>query len=174
MSPDTPSHEAHRRQALADLGCIVITVSDSRDLDSDRSGSLIVSKLEEAGHRVIDRMILRDEAELIGEALSAAMSRKDCDAVLITGGTGLSPRDVTVPALEDFCDRLLPGFGEIFRMLSYEEIGAAAMLSRASAGIRGGRAFFSMPGSTGAVKLAMDRLVVPEIGHLIREARKSE
>jgi molybdopterin adenylyltransferase len=171
---EVPSHLAHRHEAPSKLTIMVISVSDTRNLATDRSGARIVSMLEEAGHKVLDRSIVPDEDEAIEAAILLALGLKGCDAVLLTGGTGLSPRDRTAPVVESLCEQLIPGFGELFRMLSYDEIGAAAMLSRAMAGTRGQQAILAMPGSTGAVELAMKKLVLPELGHILREVRRGK
>jgi molybdenum cofactor biosynthesis protein B len=172
MNDEVPSHEQHRREAPASLGIAVITVSDTRDLETDRSGALIVEYLEAAGHRLTSRGIVPDEPAAIEAAALAALP--GCDVLILTGGTGLSPRDRTVEVVESLCERPLPGYGELFRMLSWEEIGAAAMLSRACAGVREGRLLVATPGSPGAVRLAMEKLLLPEMGHVIRELGKRE
>jgi molybdenum cofactor biosynthesis protein B len=151
----------------------VITVSDTRTLETDTGGARVEELLIAAGHRVVGRSVVPDDAGAIAGALAAALAREGLDAVILTGGTGVAPRDVTPEAVEPLLDRIVPGFGELFRMLSYQEIGSAAVLSRALAGLAGGRVVFVLPGSRGAVQLAMDKLVVPELGHLLGEARKT-
>jgi molybdenum cofactor biosynthesis protein B len=167
------SVDAHRRAAPARVAAVVITVSDTRTLESDAGGALVAELLEAAGHRVVERRIVRDEVEAIRAALDAAIMRDDVHAVILTGGTGIAPRDVTPEALEPVLDRAIPGFGELFRALSYAEIGAAAMLSRALAGTARGRLVVGLPGSRAAIRLALERLVLPEIGHLVGEVRKT-
>jgi len=120
----------------------------------------------------VARRIVPDDAGAIARELRAALEREGVDAVVLTGGTGIAPRDVTPEAVLPLLDRVVPGFGELFRMLSYQEIGSAAVLSRALAGLASGRVVFVLPGSRGAVQLAMEKLVLPEIGHLLGEARK--
>lgn len=171
---DIPGHQRHRAEAPERLGVAVITVSDTRTPASDSSGALIVSYLEEAGHAVRARRIVADETAAIEAAVKESLIAPDCDVILLTGGTGVSPRDRTPELVSALADRILTGFGELFRMLSWEEIGAAAMLSRAVAGVKGGRLMVAMPGSTGAVRLAMEQLLLPEMGHIIRELRKPE
>ncbi len=151
----------------------MITVSDTRTLETDTGGARVEELLIAAGHRVVGRSVVPDDAGAIAGALGAALAREGLDAVILTGGTGVAPRDVTPEAVEPLLDRIVPGFGELFRMLSYQEIGSAAVLSRALAGLAGGRVVFVLPGSRGAVQLAMDKLVVPELGHLLGEARKT-
>ncbi len=172
MSQEIPSHEQHRHEAPASLAIAVVTVSDTRNLETDKSGALIVDYARKAGHRIADRSIVPDEPQAIEAAAMAALAV--ADVVIFTGGTGLSPRDRTVDVVESLCERALPGYGELFRMLSWDEIGAAAMLSRACAGVREGKLLVATPGSTAAVKLAMEKLLLPEMGHVIRELRKRE
>jgi len=166
-------HE-HRASAPLSVRCAVLTISDTRTPGTDESGRLIRSLLEERGHRVVHTAILPDDPGAVQGELRALLFRADVEAILLNGGTGISPRDRTHEAVTALLDRKLDGFGEIFRQLSYREIGAAAMLSRAVAGLAGGRVLFSMPGSTRAVKLAMESLILPEIGHVVGEAGKPE
>ncbi|MCE9552401.1 MAG: MogA/MoaB family molybdenum cofactor biosynthesis protein [Planctomycetes bacterium] len=161
----------HRAAAPRRIRCAVITVSDTRTEATDRGGPLVVEMLAAAGHDVIERMIVPDEPQAMRDKLSALTARDDVDAVLLTGGTGISPRDQTFETLSALITKPLPGYGELFRMLSFQEIGAAAMLSRAVAGLIGQTIVFSMPGSPAAVRLAMERLILPELGHLTSQAR---
>ena len=166
------SVHAHREAAPRALAAVVITVSDTRTLESDTGGALLVELLEGAGHRVLDRCIVRDEVEAIRAAVDAAVMRDDVHAVLLTGGTGIALRDVTPEAVTPILDRILPGFGELFRALSYREIGSAAMLSRALAGVARGRVVAALPGSRPAIRLAVEQLLLPELPHLAAEAAK--
>lgn len=167
------SVEEHKKEAPEHVSCQVITVSDTRTYDTDKSGQLMVEFLEQAGHKVIQHHIVKDELEAIRESVLAACKDEETDAVLLNGGTGIASRDVTIEAISPLFDKTIPGFGELFRMLSYtEDIGSAALLSRAEAGVIRHTAVFSTPGSSGAVKLAMNKLIVPEIAHVIREIRK--
>jgi molybdenum cofactor biosynthesis protein B len=150
----------------------VIAVSDTRTLADDSGGALLVELLEGAGHRVVDRCLVRDEVDAIRAAIDAAVMRDDIHAVLLTGGTGIAVRDVTPEALEPILDRVIPGFGELFRMLSYQEIGSAALLSRALAGTARGRVVVALPGSRAAIRLAVEKLLLPELPHLAAEAAK--
>ena len=152
---------------------LIVTVSDTRTLETDTGGSLVEQKLLEAGQIVLERRIVPDEGAAIRAMVADAMADSECQAVIFTGGTGIAPRDVTPDTIEPELDRVIPGFGEIFRLLSFEEIGSAALLSRAIAGLKDGRVVFVIPGSRGAVRLAMDRLIVPELGHLAGEAIKT-
>ncbi len=166
------SVEQHRAAAPRSVRCAVITVSDTRTAETDTSGALIRERLERSGHQVIAYVIVPDEAEQIGQLVDEFVGRPDCDAVLLNGGTGIARRDVTYEAVATRLEKRLDGFGELFRWLSYREIGTAAMLSRAIAGVARGKIVIAMPGSTGAVRLALDELVLPELAHLVFEARK--
>ncbi|MCC3375579.1 molybdenum cofactor biosynthesis protein B [Cohnella sp. REN36] len=169
----SPSTEQHRREAPSSVACLVVTVSDTRTAETDKSGQLARELLEGGGHTVVGNVIVPDEYERIRALLREAAADPAVEAVLLNGGTGIAGRDTTCEAVQSLLTKEMPGFGEIFRMLSYtEDIGSAAILSRAVAGAIGGTAVFSMPGSTGAVRLAMTRLVVPELGHVMRELRK--
>jgi molybdopterin adenylyltransferase len=163
-------HKDHHEKSGGPAGVFVITVSDTRTEDNDTSGSLIMEKLAAAGHTVTGFKIVPDEPDIIRLLLQDLPS--GTQAVIINGGTGISKRDNTLEAVEAMLDKKLPGFGEIFRALSYAEIGASAMMSRATAGIMRGIAVMSVPGSTGAVKLAMEKLIIPEIAHFVWEANK--
>ncbi len=165
------THE-HRKAAPQHVSAFVLTVSDTRTLENDASGELICSLLRDTGHQLVGRNIVPDERDAIRVAVLEAVTRVRAHVVLVTGGTGVSQRDVTVEALRSLFERELPGFGELFRYLSFEEIGAAAMLSRATAGVIGGTIVFLMPGSRPAVRLAMTRLILPEVAHLVYELGK--
>jgi len=170
-SPSSPHHH-HRREAVQSVPCWIITVSDTRTAETDTGGALLAELLAGAGHPMAGREITRDEPAAIGAALDAALQREGVAAVLLTGGTGVAPRDRTPEAVAPRLDRVIPGFGELFRALSFAEIGSAAMLSRALAGIARGRVVVALPGSRAAIRLAMERLVLPELGHLAAEAVK--
>ena len=150
----------------------VLTVSDTRTEADDRSGATISELLDESGHSRFDYRILPDEPRLVEGQVQAWIQVPELDGVLINGGTGIAPRDTTFEAISNLLDRRLDGFGELFRMLSYREIGGRAMLSRAVAGIAAGKLVFSMPGSTPAVTLAMKELILPQLSHLAGELRK--
>lgn len=158
---------AHRRDAPASVRCFVLTISDTRTPDTDASGDAIVLALTTAGHEVIGRQIVRDDPAAVRDAVNT--QALNAQVILTTGGTGITARDSTYEAIASLLEKKLDGFGELFRMLSYEQIGSAAMLSRACAGTIGRSAVFSLPGSTDAVTLAMNKLIVPEIGHVVRE-----
>lgn len=159
-----PNHHGKRVESVA---CAVITVSDTRTPDTDKSGALIRERLESAGHRVISYDILPDEPTRVRDRVVALCSDPSCQAVLLTGGTGLAPRDTTYEAITAVLEKQLDGFGELFRMLSYQEIGSPAMLSRATAGVCSSTLVVSMPGSTAAVTVAMDKLILPQIAHVV-------
>lgn len=151
--------------------CAVVTCSDTRTADSDTSGREIRSRLEAAGHLVADYRVVPDEPALVRTLLEEYAFAGRIDAVLLSGGTGIAARDTTYEAVAALLTKRIDGFGELFRTLSFEEIGAAAMLSRAVAGLAGTMAVFSMPGSTAACRLAMERLVVPQLAHVVGLAR---
>ena len=175
MSEPQPAsrHHPHRRAAPERARVWIVTVSDTRTLETDTGGALAAELLAGAGHEVVSREIVKDDAPAIAAALRAGLAREGVDAVLLTGGTGIAPRDVTPDAVEPLLERVVPGFGELFRALSYQEIGSAAILSRALAGLARGRVVVALPGSRGAVRLALEKLVLPELGHLLAEARKT-
>lgn len=170
MSQSVAEH--HAASPRGPLLLAVLTVSDTRTLADDTSGALVVELTEAAGHKVVDRALVPDEPERIRGALLAWRDRGDLHAALITGGTGISPRDQTFETVSSLLTRPLPGYGELFRMLSFAEIGPAAMLSRAVGGLAGHLVVMVMPGSRNAVHLAMERLILPELPHLVRESRK--
>ncbi len=162
--------QANRSQVAR---CAVLTLSDTRTEATDTSGRTIRDLLESHDHVVAHHAILRDDSAALDAKMRELLGRDDVDAILTNGGTGISRRDVTINILENFIDQPLPGFGELFRMLSWEQIGSGAMLSRAFGGIaRGRQIVFAMPGSTKAVELAMTRLILPELKHLLGELRK--
>jgi molybdenum cofactor biosynthesis protein B len=150
----------------------VITVSDTRTLANDTGGQGVIERLTAAGHELAAREIIPDEPQRMHGLLTALSKRDDIDAILLTGGTGLSSRDQTFETVSGLFTKALPGYGELFRMLSYQEIGPAAMLSRATGGLIGRTLVLTMPGSPAGVGLAMEKLIIPELPHLIREARR--
>lgn len=161
-------HHAHGKRAV---GCAVVTVSDTRTTETDTSGARIRTLLREAGHVVVAYDILPDEPDRIRAHVQQLLARGDVEAVIVNGGTGLAPRDTTYEAVTGLLEKRLDGFGELFRMLSFQEIGAAAMLSRAAAGVARGKVVASLPGSTAGVELAMTRLLVPELAHMVHLVR---
>lgn len=166
------SVQRHRQEAPSSLGFGVLTVSDTRDEKSDVSGPKIRQRITDAGHRVVEAILEPDHPVEIRWAVQGLLTDPEIDVIVVTGGTGLSPRDVTLEAVVPLFERPIEGFGELFRMLSWEQVGAAAMLSRATAGVVGRRAIFLLPGSPKAVELAMERLILPEVAHLVGILRK--
>lgn len=164
--------EGHRAAAPDAVHCAVLTVSDTRTPDSDSSGGLIRETLNFAGHRVVDYQIVPDDPDRIRAIIQAWIARADVQAILTSGGTGIAARDTTYDAIVGMLDKRIDGFGELFRMLSWQEVGAAAMLSRAIAGVAGDTLVVAMPGSANAVRLALTKLIVPELGHLVYEIGK--
>jgi molybdenum cofactor biosynthesis protein B len=169
--PDSTPLE-HKATAPHSIGCWVLTVSDTKTPETDTSGQLIRKLLSDAGHRVVGSAIVRDEPKDVQRMIREACANDEVRAVLVTGGTGITSRDSTYEAIEALLDKRLPGFGELFRMLSFEEIGAAAMMSRAQLGVHARRIVISMPGSPNACRLALEKLIIPELSHLIREVSR--
>lgn len=182
--PDTPAHEDHTRHA-ADHGsahpvrCAILTVSDTRTEDTDKGGPLIARLLQAVGHEIADRKIVTDDPVQIGSCLDTWLGESEINTILTTGGTGIARRDVTVDVVRARLSIELPGFGELFRLLSFEQVNAASMLSRALAGLvirppeEGGETFiFTLPGSINAIETAMTDLIVPQLNHLVWERRK--
>jgi len=163
--------DQHRREGPRVVRCAVITVSDTRTLETDTGGQTVLTMLAAAGHEVVQRHLVRDEPQQIRELLVTLGGHPGIDAILLTGGTGVGSRDQTFETVSALLTKPLPGYGELFRMLSYAEIGAAAMLSRAVGGLMGRLVVLTMPGSRAAVHLAMEKLILPELGHLVREGR---
>ncbi len=166
------SHVEHRAASPATVRCAILTISDTRTIETDTGGRAVVELLESHGHEVVGRGLVKDDPTAVQDWIQRERARDEVDAILTTGGTGVAPRDHTHEAIMSMLDKPLPGFGELFRMLSYQEIGPAAMLSRACAGISQCRVVICLPGSEHAVRLAMHKLVLPELGHLVREARR--
>jgi molybdenum cofactor biosynthesis protein B len=151
--------------------CAVITVSDTRSPETDTSGQLIKQLLQNAGHAIGEYALLKDEPTQIRALLATLGQRPDLDALIFNGGTGIAPRDTTYDALENELSKTLPGFGELFRFLSYQEIGSRAIASRAVAGVYQSKLVFSVPGSSNAVKLAIEKLILPELVHLVNQVK---
>jgi len=168
MRPD----EEHRLHGPGVVRCFVLTVSDTRTEATDTGGRAVAELLASAGHTVVGRTIVKDDAAAVRGVVEQHIASADVDAVITTGGTGITSRDTTYEAIASLLDKRLDGFGELFRMLSYEQIGAAAMMSRATAGLARGHIVIALPGSEAAVRLAMEKLVIPELGHLIQQARR--
>lgn len=165
----------HKALAPRAIRCFILTVSDTRTEATDRSGDAIATLLTDAGHEVVGRTIVKDDSQMV-RALVARQLATNSDTgpqvVITTGGTGITSRDSTVEAVDALLEKRLEGFGELFRMLSFEQIGAAAMMSRATAGLASGRIVVALPGSEAAVRLALERLLIPELGHLVQQASR--
>lgn len=173
MAPGkTRSDLEHKAAAPASVGCYVLTVSDTRTEDTDTGGRAVVELLTAAGHRAVGRAIVKDDADQVRDTIGRQLANPEVQVIITTGGTGVSSRDTTYEAVNGLLWKRIDGFGELFRMLSYEQIGAAAMLSRALAGTIAGRVVISLPGSEAAVRLALEKLLIPELGHLVREATR--
>ena len=166
------SHEEHRAASPDAVGCHVITVSDTRTEETDTGGRLLRTLLAEAGHRVLGHEIVRDDPAALRAAIERQLEADATQAVITTGGTGISRRDGSYEVIAGVIEKRLDGFGELFRALSFEEIGPAAMMSRAVAGAARGKVVIALPGSWAAVRLGMTRLVLPELGHMVREVSR--
>jgi len=166
------SYQEHRQKAPQSVTCAVLTVSDSRTERDDESGRLIQEKLSQNGHRVTSYAILKNEADSIEKKIYELLGQEELQVIITSGGTGVSQRDITVETISPILEKKLDGFGELFRSLSYEEIGTASIMSRAIAGVAKGKVILCLPGSLGAVNLAMDKIILPEIGHMVREATR--
>jgi molybdenum cofactor biosynthesis protein B len=168
MRPDVE----HKQHAPATVRCFVITVSDTRTVDNDTGGRAIVELLTAAGHHISGKVIVKDDALFVRTTIERQLANTDVDVIVTTGGTGISSRDTTFEVITALLEKQLDGFGELFRMLSFQEIGAAAMMSRATAGLAAGHIIVCLPGSEAAVRLAVEKLLLPELGHLVQQARK--
>jgi molybdenum cofactor biosynthesis protein B len=162
-------HQAHAAQKVR---AFVLTVSDTRTEATDTGGQLLRQLLQDAGHEIVGATIVRDDPDRVREVMRAVRAAGEAEVLIATGGTGISHRDNTYEAVSGLLDKRLDGFGELFRMLSYQEVGAAAMLSRATGGLLGTLVVFALPGSPKAIRLALERLILPELGHLVAEAKK--
>ena len=151
--------------------CAVVTVSDTRSIETDKSGQLIQELLRDAKHTIEAYTIIKDEPACVQQLLEIFGTRTNLDAVIFNGGTGIAPRDTTYDALSQLLEKTLPGFGELFRFLSYQEIGSRAIASRAVAGVYQQKLIFSLPGSSNAVRLAMEKLILPELAHLVSQLK---
>jgi len=166
------SHQEHKAHGPASVACFVLTVSDTRTTDTDTSGRAIRELLAAAGHAVSGDAIVRDEPAQVRDQLLAHCRDDATQVIITTGGTGITSRDGTYEAVDGLLEKRLHGFGELFRMLSFQDIGSAAMMSRATAGTVEGKVIFVLPGSENAVRLAMTRLIIPELAHVVQQVRK--
>lgn len=172
MTNKASPHEEHKALAPTTVRCAVLTISDSRSPETDYGGRAVAYMLVQKGHAVVRRWIVPDEAAQIDAALLDVVRDAEVDALITTGGTGIARRDVTYETVARRLTKVIDGFGELFRYLSYKEIGSAAMMSRAIAGIAAGKIIIALPGSPAACELAMEKLVLPELTHLVQQARK--
>jgi len=163
--------EEHKAKSVKTVKCYVVTVSDTRNVSTDQSGQLIKELLTSGGHKVLGYRIVKDDPTEVENLLRQVLSCDDLEAILLTGGTGISPRDGTYEVVSCLLDKQISGFGEIFRFLSYQDIGSSAVMSRAQAGVAAGKVVISLPGSRGAVDLGMRQLVLPELGHMVSQVR---
>jgi molybdopterin adenylyltransferase len=166
------SQQEHKASAPSRVRCFVLTVSDTRTQATDKSGDAIAELLSAAGHEIVGRAIVKDEPADVAEAVSGQLASSQVQVIISTGGTGLTSRDSTYEAIEGLIEKRLDGFGELFRMLSYHDIGPAAMLSRSVAGTAHGKFIAALPGSEGAVRLALTKLLIPELGHIAQQLAK--
>ncbi|MFC2011904.1 molybdenum cofactor biosynthesis protein B [Chloroflexota bacterium] len=166
------SHQEHKEASPKSVNCAVLTFSDSRTEQTDESGKLLCQKLSENGHRVLAYAVLKDDSEAIRRKLDELLGQDELQVIITNGGTGIGRRDVAVETVSAFLEKTLDGFGELFRSLSYQEIGTASIMSRAVAGVAKGKVIICLPGSSGAARLAIDKIVLPEIGHMVREVSK--
>ena len=166
------SYLEHKEEAPQSVGVALITISDSRTEETDESGKLLKEKLTGAGHRVVNYALVKNDAAAIKETIGELLEEEEVQVIITGGGTGLSHRDITVETVSALLEKKLDGFGELFRSLSYQEIGTSGMMSRAVAGVAGGKIIICIPGSRGATELAADKIILPEIGHMVREATR--
>jgi molybdenum cofactor biosynthesis protein B len=166
------SVEDHKSKAPKSVNLAIITVSDTRTEADDSSGMAIADIMARAGHIIVRRAIVKDEVEEIQKALRELIEDTGVQAVVMNGGTGIARRDVTLEAITPFQEKSIPGFGELFRTLSFNQVGSAAMMSRASAFVTEGKIVFCLPGSEKAVRLAVEKLIAPELGHMVWEAQR--
>jgi len=169
---ETASHQQHKEAAPRSVSCMVITCSDTRTPETDTSGALIMNTLREQGHMIAAYHVVKDEPSAIRKLIKQGAKNRQVQAIIVNGGTGISRRDSTFEAIDALLEKRLAGFGEIFRYLSYQDIGSAAIMSRATAGLYKGTIVISIPGSEKAALLAMDKLILNELGHMVREMSK--
>ncbi|MFC1862293.1 molybdenum cofactor biosynthesis protein B [Chloroflexota bacterium] len=165
-------YQEHKEKAPRSVSCAVLTISDTRTEQDDESGKLIRQKLSQGGHRLISHAIVKNEAESIKKKINELLKQEELQVIITSGGTGVSYRDVTVDTVSSILEKKLDGFGELFRFLTYQEIGTASVMTRAIAGVVAGKIIICFPGSPAAAELVMDRIILPEIGHMVREATR--
>ncbi len=165
-------YQEHKHKAPKSVSCAVLTISDTRTEKDDESGRLLMQKLSETGHRVTSYCVLRNEADSIKKKIHELLKEEELQVVITLGGTGVSHRDITVETISPILEKRLDGFGELFRFLSYQEIGSSSIMSRAIAGVAMEKVIICLPGSLEATRLATDKIIIPEIGHMVREATR--
>ncbi len=165
-------YREHKRLEVRNIGCAVLVTSDSRTEETDESGKLIKQRLVDGGHQVVYYTILKNDAQAIKNKITDLTKQNEVQVIITSGGTGLSHKDVTVDTIQPMLEKKLDGFGELFRNLTYQELGTASIMSRAIAGVINGKVIMCFPGSLGAATLAMDKIILSEIGHLVREATR--
>ncbi len=165
-------YQEHKKQAPKSVNCSVVIISDTRTEQNDESGKFIIQALERNGHKVLSYCILKNDAESIRNKLNELLDEENLQVIITSGGTGISHLDITVEIISPTLEKRIEGFGELFRFLTYQEIGTASIMSRAMAGVAKGKAIICLPGSVDAVKLAMEKVILPEIGHMVREATR--
>lgn len=166
------SYRDHKEKSPQSVTCAVLTISDSRTEETDESGRLLRQRLESGGHRVLFYKLLKNDADAIKKQVEDLLQQANLQVIITSGGTGASHRDVTVETLSPLLDKKLDGFGELFRFLTYQDIGTTSVMSRAMAGVANGKIVINLPGSLGAVTLAIEKIILPEIGHMVREATR--
>jgi molybdenum cofactor biosynthesis protein B len=166
------TYQQHKHHSPKNINCSVIIVSDSRTEETDESGKYIIKTLKKHGHEVISYVLLKNDADSIKKRLSELTGEEKPQVIIISGGTGISHRDVTVETVSPVFEKQINGFGELFRFLTYQQIHTGSIMSRATAGVAKGKIIICLPGSLGAVSLAMDKIILPEIGHMVREAQR--
>lgn len=166
------TYQEHKHQAPKSVSCSVIVVSDSRTEQNDESGKHIMQVLRKNGHGILSYSLLKNDADSIRKRINGLLDEEKLQVIIISGGTGISHRDVTVETISPFFEKKIDGFGELFRFLTYQQIHTGSIMSRAMAGVTGGKVIICLPGSLGAVSLAMEKIILPEIGHMVREAQR--
>jgi molybdenum cofactor biosynthesis protein B len=166
------SHLEHKKEAPQSVNCALVTVSDSRTEETDESGKLLKQKLTEGGHKLVSYTLLKNDSEAVRQTIEELLDEEEVQVIITGGGTGVSHRDITVETVSALLEKKLDGFGELFRSLSYQEIGTASIMSRSIAGVARGKVIICIPGSLGATRLAAEKIIVPEIGHMVREASR--
>ena len=165
-------YQEHKHLSPKSVNCAIIIISDTRTEKNDESGKLIMQALKIGGHKLLSYCILKNDAGSIRKKLNELLVEKNLQVIIASGGTGISHMDITIEAISTILEKRIDGFGELFRFLTYQEIGTASIMSRAMAGVAMGKIIICLPGSAGAVDLAMKKIILPEIGHIVREATR--